>query len=258
MVPRRFAEPPDIAPILQQHSRPDLHGKIEAPDECVKKDRPTERNSRATVSGPAKPDGPPAVADALAEKFAGTQELAAEMPFNSIKPAEYDPASAIAPPAGPSFKASDPLVGSSTVTERHASDKVGSGSPSPGANHTIGPLDRVRADASQRTLTTNQGVPLVTTRAHSRRACADRRCSKTSSSARRSPTSTTSASLNGSCTLAGRRRTVSSSVTNRSRNTPEHPFFQRPGSRRLCSFDFRPCSASADRPTRPATCAASP
>jgi catalase len=127
----------------------------------AKKNIPTERNSRATVGGPAKANEPTANADALAEKFAGTQELVAQQRFNVNKPAEYEPAPDTAPPAGPSFKPSDPIVGSSTVTETNGSEKVGSGSPSPGMNRTISPLDRVRADSSERQLTTNQGVPVA-------------------------------------------------------------------------------------------------
>jgi hypothetical protein len=55
----------------------------------------------------------------------------------------------------------DPIVGSSTIQEQNGSDKVGSGAPVIGENKTNGPLDRVRVDSSQRTLTTNQGVPVA-------------------------------------------------------------------------------------------------
>ena len=82
-------------------------------------------------------------------------------PFNSNKPLEYDPAAAIAPEAGQSETPADPRVTSSTVTERAASEKVGSGAPTIGNNRTIGPLDRVRADSSDEQLTTNQGVPIA-------------------------------------------------------------------------------------------------
>lgn len=37
---------------------------------------------------------------------------------------------------------------------------MGSGAPSIGHNKTIGPLDRVRVDSTNRPLTTNQGVPV--------------------------------------------------------------------------------------------------
>ncbi|CAN5772786.1 catalase HPII [soil metagenome] len=103
----------------------------------------------------------PPAGDALAEKHAGTQELASAMPFNPTKPAEYDPAAATAPPAGASVRPRDPIVGASTVTEMNASDKVGSGGPTIGTNQTIAPLDRVRVDSTKRALTTNQGVPVA-------------------------------------------------------------------------------------------------
>ena len=92
--------------------------------------------------------------------MAGTEELAAAFPYNGIKALEYDPAAALAPPAGPTVKPADPIVGASTVTEMNGSDKVGSGAPPAGTNKTIAPLDRVRADPTGRTLTTNQGVPV--------------------------------------------------------------------------------------------------
>ena len=97
----------------------------------------------------------------LAEKVAGTQDLASAFPFNPNKGAEYDPDAALAPPEGPSVKPTDPIVGASTVTELNASDKVGSGGPNIGKNPTVGPLDRVRVDSTDRALTTNQGVPVA-------------------------------------------------------------------------------------------------
>ena len=120
----------------------------------------TQRNSRATVSGPAAPDST-GTGDALAEKMAGTQDVASAFPFNPIKSAEYDPAAALAPPEGPSVKPADPIVGASTVTESNGSDKVGSGGPNIGQNPTVGSLDRVRVDSTDRVLTTNQGVPVA-------------------------------------------------------------------------------------------------
>ena len=123
------------------------------------KSKSTIRNSRTTVSGPAEPDasGP---GDILAEKAAGTQDVASAFPFNPNKAAEYDPDAALAPPQGASVKPDDPIVGASTVTELNGSDKVGSGSPNIGQNPTAGPLDRVRVDSTERALTTNQGVPV--------------------------------------------------------------------------------------------------
>ena len=122
--------------------------------------RPVDPNSRATVSGRATP--PPAHdwRDDLTAKFAGTQQLAARMPFNASKAAEYDPATTTAPPMGQAVEPGDPIVGASTVQESQTSEKVGSGSPVIGVNKTNTTLDRVRADSTARTLTTNQGVPV--------------------------------------------------------------------------------------------------
>ena len=123
------------------------------------KDKSTVRNSRTTVSGPAEPDAS-GRGDIVAEKAAGTQDVASAFPFNPNKAAEYDPDAALAPPDGASVKPADPIVGASTVTERNGSDKVGSGGPNIGQNPTVGPLDRVRVDSTDRALTTNQGVPV--------------------------------------------------------------------------------------------------
>ena len=118
-----------------------------------------DQNSRATVSGPAEPQPLGGSRDDLTAKMAGTQHLAAAQPFNANKALEYDPDAAKRPEPGVSVNSPDPIVGSSTVQEKHGSDKVGSG-PVIGANKTNGPLDRVRVDSSQRALTTNQGVPV--------------------------------------------------------------------------------------------------
>jgi catalase len=123
------------------------------------KNKSTVRNSRTTVSGPAEPDGS-GTGDIVAEKAAGTQDVASMFTFNPNKAAEYDPDAALAPPEGASVKPADPIVGASTVTERNGSDKVGSGGPNIGQNPTVGPLDRVRVDSTDRALTTNQGVPI--------------------------------------------------------------------------------------------------
>src|SRR6188508_2238510 len=124
------------------------------------KDKSTARNSRATVSGPAAPDASGA-GDAAADKAAGTQDVASAFPYNPNKAAEYDPDAALAPPEGASVKPADPIVGASTVTELNGSDKVGSGGPNIGQNPTVGSLDRVRVDSTDRVLTTNQGVPIA-------------------------------------------------------------------------------------------------
>jgi len=123
------------------------------------KKQSTLRNSRTTVSGPAEPDASGA-GDLAAKKAAAAQDVAAALAFNPNKAAEYDPKAALAPPEGASVKPADPIAGASTVSEVHGSEKVGSGGPAIGQNPAAGPLDRVRVDATDRALTTNQGVPI--------------------------------------------------------------------------------------------------
>lgn len=120
----------------------------------------TVRNSRATVGGAAAPDTS-GKGDVLAEKVAGTEDVASAFAFNPIKAAEYDPAAALTPPEGPSITFADPIVGASTVSESNGSEKLGSGGPNIGHNPTVGPLDRVRVDSTNRPVTTNQGVPVA-------------------------------------------------------------------------------------------------
>jgi catalase len=124
------------------------------------RDKSTVRNSRTTVSGPAKPDTSGS-GDVVAEKAAGTQDIASAFPFNPNKAAEYDPAAALAPPEGAFVSPEDPIAGASTVTEVNGSEKVGSGGPKIGQNPAVGPLDRLRVDSTARPLTTNHGVPIA-------------------------------------------------------------------------------------------------
>ncbi len=119
----------------------------------------TQRNSRATVSGPATPPRSGFASDDLAAQLAATDELVASVPFNPLKPGEYDDSQA--PPRGEPQEPSTPLVSASTVQESTASDKLGSGEVALGVNQTNGPLDRVRSDATGQVLTTNQGVPVA-------------------------------------------------------------------------------------------------
>ena len=123
------------------------------------KAKSTVRNSRTTISGPARTDAS-GTSDVLSEKLAGTQDLASSFAFNRNKPAEYDPEAMLALPEGASAKPADPIVGASTVTELNSSEKTGSGAPI-GRNPTVGSLDRVRVDSTDRELTTNQGVPVA-------------------------------------------------------------------------------------------------
>ena len=120
----------------------------------------SKTSARSTVSGPARGDRKQSSSDALAEKAAATQQLAAAMPFNPNKAAEHGKA-ATKPPVGAQAQPESPAVTGSTLTELAASPKVGRGAPRLGHNPGNLPLDRVRVDSSGKTLTTNQGVPVA-------------------------------------------------------------------------------------------------
>ena len=117
-------------------------------------------SAHSTVGGPAGDDSAPGVTDAATAKMAGTQELAAAMPFNSTKPGEYGEAAGT-PQLGAVAKPPDPRVTGSSLTENILSPKVGAGKPNIGFNPGSLPLDRVRVDSSDQALTTNQGVPVA-------------------------------------------------------------------------------------------------
>src|SRR6201986_5335239 len=111
--------------------------------------------ARTTVGGPSKraeEAGSP-----LQDKVVATQELASRFVHNEAKPSEYEQEAV----EGRAEEPDDPLSGASTVSESNGSEKVGSGGPPIGTNKTIAPLDRVRADSTNRGLTTNQGVPIA-------------------------------------------------------------------------------------------------
>jgi catalase len=117
-------------------------------------------SAKGTVSGPSaraprRDDG-----DRAARKFADVGDLAATFPENANKVDEYGDASR-EPRAGAHAEPRDPSATGSTLTEINPSPKVGSGKPPVGFNLAIAPLDRVRADSADRTLTTNQGVPVA-------------------------------------------------------------------------------------------------
>ena len=118
---------------------------------------PAKAASRNTAGAPSHLSAPP-TNDVLATKAAATDALAASVPFNTNKPGEFGRKNAVRPPTGFSVEAASPIVGSSTVTERNASDKTGTGDAIEGVNPLADPLDRVRVDNTGRALTTNQGV----------------------------------------------------------------------------------------------------
>jgi catalase len=98
--------------------------------------------------------------DLLARKLAATEQLAAKVPFNQTKAAEYGKAAAV-PSAGATAEPPDRSATGSTLTEAVASPKAGTGKPALGVNPGNLPLDRVRVDSTARTLTTNLGVPVA-------------------------------------------------------------------------------------------------
>jgi catalase len=117
-------------------------------------------SARSTVSGPARRGKRSPDPDAVERKMAGTQALAAAVPFNANKPGEHGKA-ALQPQPGATAKPDSPAVTGSTLTETVASEKLGQGKPQLGFNPGSLPLDRVRVDSAERVLTTNQGVPIA-------------------------------------------------------------------------------------------------
>ncbi|HXC60212.1 MAG TPA: catalase [Steroidobacteraceae bacterium] len=117
-------------------------------------------SAHSTISGPSFDDAPERTADLLLLKQRGTQALAASMPANENKRAEYGEATDV-PPLGASREPGSPLITASTVTESTPSPKTGVGVPPDGSNPANGTLDRVRVDSAGQRLTTNQGVPIA-------------------------------------------------------------------------------------------------
>ncbi|WP_043690019.1 catalase [Luteimonas huabeiensis] len=130
----------------------------------AKKKAPGKR--AAAVSAARASDSAPARApargtgDPQAEQAADTQATAAGFGYNDNKAAEYGRGAATLPPAGKTFPPPSDLATASTLAESNPSAKVGT-KARPGGNPTVESLDRVRVDASQRPLTTNQGVPVA-------------------------------------------------------------------------------------------------
>ncbi len=128
--------------------------------------KPTPRASgakssaRSTISSPARRDAGADVSDQLVAKMDATEALAAALPFNANKPAEYGKAT-LSPPPGVTVDDADRRATASTLTEAVTSPKTG-GAAQPGLDPENQPLDRVRVDSGGQRLTTNQGVPVAT------------------------------------------------------------------------------------------------
>ncbi|SHG40680.1 catalase [Massilia sp. CF038] len=120
----------------------------------------------SSVSGPSNAPPPgtlgskTVMGDELLQKSVGNMQLAAEMPFNPNKAAEYGDASRT-PQPGATATPPTPRATASSSTETIPSAKLGAGNPPDGYNPTVESLDRVRVDSGGQVLTTNLGVPVA-------------------------------------------------------------------------------------------------
>ncbi len=126
------------------------------------KKSPAKASSKSTVSGSRRGAAAASKEDPAARKMAAVNDMAAAMPFNDTKAAEYGEAARDTPEGG-HVPAADIAATGSTLSETASSSKVGRGEPQDlvGRNPTVLPLDRVRVDSSEQGLTTNQGVPVA-------------------------------------------------------------------------------------------------
>lgn len=95
--------------------------------------------------------------DIVAEQASASDTLVAALPYNSNKPLEYGHDNSMAPMPGATAEPKSIELTASTATEDTGTAKTGS-AVRPGTNPTVASLNRVRVDASDRPLTTNQGV----------------------------------------------------------------------------------------------------
>jgi catalase len=98
--------------------------------------------------------------DVVAEQARASDALVSAIPYNRLKEAEYGQDKDASPSPGETVKPDSGALTASTATEGTETAKTG-GPARPGVNATIASLDRVRVDASERMLTTNQGVRIA-------------------------------------------------------------------------------------------------
>ncbi|CUJ71997.1 MULTISPECIES: catalase [Achromobacter] len=106
------------------------------------------------AAGPAGKPSHPAL-----KRAAAVGATAGAIPHNANKAAEYGDEAARCPYTGTHVPAADASVGASSLSESEASGKTVDAA-APGVNAVDGRLSRVRSDASDQRLTTNQGVPI--------------------------------------------------------------------------------------------------
>jgi len=109
----------------------------------------------AARRGPIAP-GPAGQARQAAE----VQALASAIPYNANKPHEIGRDNALAPPPGQRSKPPSASTGAGTLTEANDSGKTGEGGIDVPSHEGFGDLQRVRAEAGDEVLTTNQGVAI--------------------------------------------------------------------------------------------------
>lgn len=120
---------------------------------------PKTKNAARSDSGPARagsrhPDRP---VDAVPAEI---DAWSAQRPHNADKAFEHGRENAESPPEGEHVPAPSAATGASTTSEANGNPKIGMGIE-PGGDATTGSLDRVRNDASDRRISTNQGVPVA-------------------------------------------------------------------------------------------------
>lgn len=120
--------------------------------------RKTSKGNKSSTSAQGH-DGTLRTNDIVAVQAGASNGLVAAMPCNSIKELEHGHDNALAPPPGATVEPGSSALTASTTTEETGTAKTGGAAPL-GTNTTVASLDRVRVDASDRPLTTNQGVPV--------------------------------------------------------------------------------------------------
>ena len=98
--------------------------------------------------------------DVGAKQASASDDFVAAIPNNSNKSLEYGYDNAVAPPLGLTATPSSDSLTASTSTERTETAKTG-GAAQTGTNATIASLERVRVDAGNQPLTSNQGVRIA-------------------------------------------------------------------------------------------------
>jgi catalase len=103
-----------------------------------------------------------------ARQLADSNATAESLPFSANKATEYGREHATVPLQGQHSAPPSDLVGASSMAEANSSGKTGRPAAA-GEDVTVGPLDRLRVDATGQPLSTNQGV-LVADNQHSLKA----------------------------------------------------------------------------------------